>query len=128
MGSKNEVEVVIGGEVYRLSADESEEYIQRVATYINKKISDIYENSSNPTINSSLRTLFVSINIADDFLKEQDKSLKQKEDLDTYFQEVTRLESENHLLKQKIKLLQKEIEEVKLEFQEYINTFDNKEE
>ena len=41
MSSKNKTEVLIDGKIYTLSGYESEEYLQRVATYINGKISEI---------------------------------------------------------------------------------------
>ena len=43
MIGNNDIEVVIGGKVITLSGNESEEYIQKVASYINNKISE-YNN------------------------------------------------------------------------------------
>ena len=38
MAAKNNTEVIIDGKVYTLSGYESQEYLQKVATYINDKI------------------------------------------------------------------------------------------
>ena len=38
MSSKNNTEVIIDGKIYTLSGYESEEYLQKVAGYINNKI------------------------------------------------------------------------------------------
>jgi len=38
MSSKNKTEVLIGGNIITLGGYESEEYLQKVATYINNKI------------------------------------------------------------------------------------------
>ena len=38
MSTKNDAEVIINGKVYRLSGYESPEYLQKIATYVNKKI------------------------------------------------------------------------------------------
>ena len=38
MSSKNRAEVLIDGKIYTLSGYESEEYLQKVATYINSKL------------------------------------------------------------------------------------------
>ena len=38
--SKNYTEVLIGGKVFTLSGFESEEYLQRVSTYLNHKITE----------------------------------------------------------------------------------------
>lgn len=41
MSSKNKTEVLIDGKIYTLSGYESEEYLQRVATYINNKLAEL---------------------------------------------------------------------------------------
>ena len=38
MPSKTNTEVILGGKVYTLSGYESEEYLQKVAAYINNKL------------------------------------------------------------------------------------------
>ncbi len=43
MASKSNTEVIIGGKVYTLSGYEGEEYLQRVAVYINNKINEFNE-------------------------------------------------------------------------------------
>ena len=40
MSSKNKTEVLIAGKIFTLSGYESEEYLQKVATYINNKIAE----------------------------------------------------------------------------------------
>ena len=38
--SKNYTEVLIGGKVFTLSGFESEEYLQKVSTYLNRKMDE----------------------------------------------------------------------------------------
>lgn len=38
MSSKTDTEVIIGGKVFTLCGYESEEYLQKVASYINNKL------------------------------------------------------------------------------------------
>ena len=40
MSSKNNTEVILGGKVFTLSGYESEEYLQKVAAYINNKLAE----------------------------------------------------------------------------------------
>ena len=40
MAAKTDTEVIIGGKVFTLSGYESEEYLQKVASYINNKIAE----------------------------------------------------------------------------------------
>ena len=45
MSAKTSAEVVIGGKVYTLCGYEEEEYLQKVAIYINNKIQELDEDS-----------------------------------------------------------------------------------
>ena len=40
MSSKNTAEVILGGKVIKLGGYESEEYLQKVSSYINNKITE----------------------------------------------------------------------------------------
>lgn len=40
MSSKNNTEVIINGKIYTISGYESEDYLQKVASYINNKIAE----------------------------------------------------------------------------------------
>lgn len=40
MSSKNKTQVIIAGKIYTLSGYESEEYLQKVAAYLNGKITE----------------------------------------------------------------------------------------
>ena len=44
MSSKNNTEVIIDGKIFTLSGYESEEYLQKVATYINNKIAEFKQD------------------------------------------------------------------------------------
>jgi len=73
MAQTNRIKVVIDGVIYELSSSESVEYIQTVSNYIDRKIKSIYSVKSEGAINPSLRTLFISLNIADDLFKEKER-------------------------------------------------------
>lgn len=133
MEKKNEIEVLIGGQVYKLTADESEEYIQKLASYLNKKIAAIYKNKKNPTINQQISSLYLAINITDDYLKAIEKYEKKELEIEAFSEEYLRIEEENQNLKNRnemleaeIKSLYKELHEAKKELNEFIETFENK--
>jgi len=69
MSIKNDVEVIINGKVYRLSGYESEEYLQKIASYINNKISSFAEQESYTRLNSEMKNTLLCINLADDYFK-----------------------------------------------------------
>ena len=77
----NKVSVVIDKETYTLSSYDSPEYIEEVASYINEKIAEIYSKKSDAKLNSRLKTLYISLNIADDLFKERQKSKALEEEI-----------------------------------------------
>ena len=46
MAAKTDAEVIIDGKVYTLSGYESEEYLQKIASYLNGKIAEFRKNES----------------------------------------------------------------------------------
>ena len=69
MASKNDTEVIIGGKLLRLSGYESEEYLQKVAAYINGKISEYNRVESFHKASSETQNMLLQLNIADDYFK-----------------------------------------------------------
>ncbi|MBQ9699997.1 MAG: cell division protein ZapA [Lachnospiraceae bacterium] len=69
MSSKNDTEVIINGKIYTLSGYESEEYLQKVATYINNKIAEFKAVEGYRRLNADLQKTLLELNIADDYFK-----------------------------------------------------------
>jgi len=69
MTGKSEIEVIIGGKVYYISGYESEEYLQKVASYINSKIGDFEGEDAYKRLNSQYQNLLLLLNMADDYFK-----------------------------------------------------------
>ena len=69
MGATNDCEVVIGGKVITLSGAESEEYLQKVATYINNKIAEYDSLEDYRHLPLNMKSTLIQLNIADDFFK-----------------------------------------------------------
>ena len=61
MSSKNTAEVILGGKVIKLGGYESEEYLQRVASYINNKITEFNKEESYRRMSAELRTDMILI-------------------------------------------------------------------
>ncbi len=80
-------EVLIGGKVYTLSGYESEEYFQRVASYINNKMSEYGKLDSFKKLPMDMQSVLMQINIADEYFKakkqisilEEEVKAKEKE-------------------------------------------------
>lgn len=85
MSSKNKTQVIIAGKIYTLSGYESEEYLQRVATYLNGKISEFRNLDGYHRLSPEMRGILLNLNTADDYFKmkkkveELEESLEQKD-------------------------------------------------
>lgn len=131
MSSKTDIQVVIGGKVYTMSGYESEEYLQKIALYINNKMSELNEMPNYRRLNSDMQKIVLELNMADDYYKaknqidlmEQDIEEKDKIEYDLKHELISsqiRLEEANkeiESLKSEINELQKQI--VKLETRAY---------
>ena len=84
--SKNFTEVLIGGKVFTLSGFESEEYLQKVSTYLNHKIDECSSSEGYRKQSAETRSVLLALNIADEYFKarqggtlESDIEAKDKE-------------------------------------------------
>lgn len=69
MSAKTATEVIIGGKVLTLSGYESEEYLQKVASYINNKIAEFGKMGAYKRQPVDSQNVLLQINIADDYFK-----------------------------------------------------------
>ena len=72
MSSKNNTEVILGGKVFTLSGYESEEYLQKVAAYINNKLAEFNKDESYRRQSAEVRANLMYLNIADDYFTKVD--------------------------------------------------------
>ena len=87
MAEKTCAEVIIGGKVYTLSGYEGEEYLQKVATYINNKMNELDAMEAFRRFPADMKATLLQINIADDYFKakayieklEKEVEMKEKE-------------------------------------------------
>ena len=122
MSSKNKTQVIIAGKIYTLSGYESEEYLQRVATYLNSKISEFKNKDGYARLSPEMRGILLNLNTADDYFKmkkkvdELEKELSEKDrdiydlkhELITAQIRLENAEKENSSLEEKNVQLQKE--------------------
>ena len=80
--SKKMMEVIIDGKVYTLAGEESEEYMQRVASYVNSKIQEMKKMPSYKKLNKDLQGILLALNISDDLYKTKEVLKMAKEEYD----------------------------------------------
>ena len=69
MAAKKDIQVVIGGKVYTLSGYESEEYLQKIALYINNKMDEMDQISNYRRLSVDMQKTLLELNMADDYYK-----------------------------------------------------------
>ena len=102
MSSKTDTEVIIGGKVFTLSGYESEEYLQKVASYINNKITEYNKNESFKRLTLDMQNVLLQLNIADDYFKAKKQISILEEEIQTKEKELYNLKHE--LIASQIKL------------------------
>lgn len=102
MAAKTDTEVIIGGKVFTLSGYESEEYLQKVASYINNKITEYskLENFKRQPIDT--QNVLMQLNIADDYFKAKKQISMLEEEVQAKEKELYDLKHE--LISTQIKL------------------------
>ena len=124
MAVKNTAQVVIGGKIITLGGYESEEYFQKVASYINNKIAELSEMPGYSRQPMETKHTLLSLNITDDYFKAKKQAEIFEQDLQQKDHELIALrmkmeETEKHqqesehqriLMEGKIKELEGEIE------------------
>jgi cell division protein ZapA len=125
MSEVNKVEVVIGGEIITLKSAESEEYIHKLARYVDRKINQMKAVNSNASINEKTKTIFIAVNVADDYFKTMDKFTKLKEEHEKYIVALGEEQEENILLHEKILDLQYQLNKSREELEDFMKSFDD---
>ena len=93
MAEKNKVEIRIAGNDYTLVGTESDEYIQKIGLYIDRKMNEIMR--SNSKLSTSMAAILTAVNVADDYFKASDSDKQVKRDLKRVYEELQRLKEEN---------------------------------
>ena len=103
MATKNDTEVIINGKIYTLSGYESEEYLQRVASYINNKVAEYSKVDSFRRQPVDMQNVLLQLNIADDYFK-------AKKQIDILEEDITNKEKEIYDLKHELIAAQMKLE------------------
>ena len=102
MSGKTDTEVIIGGKVFTLSGYESEEYLQKVASYINNKMAEYNKVDSFRRQPLDTQNVLLQLNIADDYFKAKKQISLLEEEIQGKEKELYNLKHE--LIAAQIKL------------------------
>ena len=94
MAVKTDTEVIIGGKVFTLSGYESEEYLQKVASYVNNKINEYSKVDAFRRQPFEKQSVLLQLNVADDYFKAKKQIDILEEEVKTKEQELYDLKHE----------------------------------
>jgi len=116
--SKNFTEVLIGGKVVTLSGFESEEYLQKISTYINHKLAECSNMEGYNRQSPENRNTLLAINIADDYFRAKRQGNALEMEIETKDQEMYDLKHELISTQIKVTSLEEELAKAKAENQQ----------
>ena len=91
MAVKNTAQVVIGGKIITLGGYESEEYFQKVASYINNKIAELSEMPGYTRQPVETKHTLLSLNVTDDYFKAKAQAEKLEREIEAKEKEIYNL-------------------------------------
>ncbi len=114
-GARTDAEVIIDGKVYTISGIESEEYIQKVASYLNSKISELRKSDSYTRLSTDFRNVLLQINIADDYFRMQQEKEELRQDSATREKDLYDLKHELIATQMKLEKAEKDLKALREE-------------
>ncbi len=115
MAAKTNAEVIIDGKVYTISGFESEEYIQKVASYLNGKIGEFRKSDSYTRLSQDFRNVLMQINLADDYFHAVQESEELKKDSETREKDLYDLKHELIATQMKLETTEKNLKALRAE-------------
>ena len=116
--SKNYTEVLIGGKVFTLSGFESEDYLQKVSTYLNHKLDDCSYSEGYRKQSAEPRSILLALNIADDYFKAKKQGGTLESDIEAKDKEMYDLKHELISVQIKLENAEKAMDKLKEENKE----------
>ena len=99
------VTININGMDYNLKGRESEEYLAKIAKYVDEKVKNIMAN--NRKLSSTAGATLVALNIADELFKAD-------EEVEALMKKNTSLEERNATLKERLKEIRDDVENIEI--------------
>ena len=118
MSPKTDTEVIIGGKVFTLSGYESEDYMQKIASYINGKITEYGKLDGFRRQPLDKQNILLQLNIADDYFKAKKQGGALESDIEAKDKEMYDLKHELISVQIKYENAEKALDKLKAENQE----------
>lgn len=113
MEDNTKMEVKINNMEYTIVSNESEEYVQRVALLVNKKISEV--KSQNSHLSTAMLAVMAAMNLADELLKSEDSASKLRTEIGEYMVESRSEKAELDEKKLEVENLKEDMHKLEIE-------------
>ncbi len=110
--SKTDTEVIIGGKVFTLSGYESEDYLQKVAAYINNKMNEYNKLDGFRRQPIDTQNVLLQLNIADDYFKAKKQITVLEDELESKDKELYNLKHDLISTQIKLESFQEQVKEL----------------
>lgn len=101
------------GNDYDITSCDSEEYIHRVAFYVDKKLTEI--SNRNTRLSTNMAAVLASVNIADELFKLREEMESVSAENEKVTEKMSEIKQESELVKRDNEILRQEIQRLKIE-------------
>ena len=112
MDSSNYTDVIIAGKVYTLGGYESEEYLQRIAGYLNGKNSELRKIDGFLRQTPDYQNILMQLNVADDYFKAAEELAEVKETAEAQEKELYALKHQLVTVQMKLEKLRSKMDQI----------------
>ncbi len=105
--------VKIGGVEYTISSTADEEYVMKIAYYVDKKLEELSRNDKR--LSTAMASVLTCVNVADDYFRARDDAEALRGELLRYADEAGKLKTENVKLAAENKRLTEENRNLQLQ-------------
>ena len=119
MNKQTDTDVVINGKKYTLSGYESNDYMQKVASYLNDKCAQMAQQTDFRYLDKETQNVLVQLNIADDYFKAKKQGGTLESDIEAKDKEMYDLKHELISVQIKLENAEKSMDKLKEENKEF---------
>jgi len=109
MNKKNDAQVMILGKPYTLSGFEDDDYLQKLASFINNKNEEVKKLQFYNAMDAQSKHVLLSINLADEYFKSKKRCDEFRSDMDKQNDEISSLRREILEYRSKLEETQKQV-------------------
>ena len=127
--SLRKIDVLLGNSRVTLRSDESPEYLQKLASHVEQKITDLKTKNLSASVDERRRSLFIAMNLADDYFKLKDRHTAQDVEYKELVEERIELQTKNADLQKENDALVEQLAQLKADYehvQQLLDDFDNR--